>query len=202
MTEPTPTPQGGEPTPAKTFTQEELDNIVKERLGRERAKFADYDQHKAAAAKLAELENANKSETQKLADQLAALQKALADKDAAIAERDAALTAERRRASVSSVAQSFGALDPTDANIIQATADIDINDPNAETTIQSKLQALREKKPYLFRAAEQQQGGPAGGAPGLTPFNPGSGTGEAMTDQQRLKQLMARTGQGSYGPLS
>jgi hypothetical protein len=204
MTETNNTPQGGEQTPpAKMFTQEELDAHIKTRLDREKTKYADYDQLKAAAAKLTELESAGKTEAQKLADQLAQLQKDLATKDAAIAERDAKLLAEIRRAKVSTTAQAFGALDPTDANIIQATAEIDINDPKADATINAALTALKEKKPYLFAGAGQPAGGqPPPGQPKLTPFNPAPGAGEVTTDAQRLRNLLAKTGQGSYGPLA
>lgn len=49
----------------KTFTQEELDRIVGERLTRERAKYPDYEEMKAKAARLDELEEANKTELEK-----------------------------------------------------------------------------------------------------------------------------------------
>jgi hypothetical protein len=53
----------------KTFTQAEVDKLIKDRLARERAKYADYDELKAAA------EEGNKSKTQldKVSEQLAAL---------------------------------------------------------------------------------------------------------------------------------
>lgn len=50
----------------KTFTQEELDRIVGERIGRERAKYADYNDLKTAAQKLEELEAANQSDLEKV----------------------------------------------------------------------------------------------------------------------------------------
>ncbi|WP_280246162.1 hypothetical protein [Nocardia abscessus] len=68
----------------KTLTQSEVDRIVAERVAREKQKFADYDDLKAAATRLKDIENANKSEQQKLADQVAELTKALADKDAEV----------------------------------------------------------------------------------------------------------------------
>lgn len=58
----------------RTFTQAELDEIVKARLGKERAKFADYDDIKAKALKLDEMEEANKSELQKATEKADALQ--------------------------------------------------------------------------------------------------------------------------------
>ena len=46
----------------RTFTQAEVDAIVGDRLKRDRAKYSDYDDLKAKAAKFDELEEANKSE--------------------------------------------------------------------------------------------------------------------------------------------
>ena len=65
------------PEPEKTFTQSEVDSIVKDRLTRERAKFPDYDDLKAKAARLDELEEASKTELQKATDRAEKLQKEL-----------------------------------------------------------------------------------------------------------------------------
>ena len=61
MTDPNPTPDptsnpNPEPTTDQTFTQADLDRIVSERLQRERAKFADYDDLKAKAAEKVTIE--------------------------------------------------------------------------------------------------------------------------------------------------
>ena len=61
-------------TGEKTFTQEDLDRFFKDRLKRERDKYADYADLKAAAAKLTEIEEANKTELEKATEKLAALQ--------------------------------------------------------------------------------------------------------------------------------
>lgn len=68
----------------KTFTQADVDRLLGERLARAKEKFADYDDLKAAAAELKNIKDANKSESQKLSDQIAALHKQLADKDAEV----------------------------------------------------------------------------------------------------------------------
>jgi hypothetical protein len=65
---PTPTPA---PTPApadsgKTFTQEDLDRIVGERVQRERSKYGDYDALKQKATRLDELEAASKSDVERV----------------------------------------------------------------------------------------------------------------------------------------
>lgn len=56
-------------------SQEELDRIIQARLDRERKKFADYDEKAAAAAELAQLKEANKTEAEKVAERLAAAEK-------------------------------------------------------------------------------------------------------------------------------
>lgn len=71
----------------KTFTQSEMDAIIGDRLKRERAKYADYDELKAKAAKYDEAEEAGKSE----------LQKAVEERDRLKAQLDA-LEADRARA--------------------------------------------------------------------------------------------------------
>lgn len=64
---------GDEFTPITS--QADLDRIIGARVERERAKFSDYDDLKAAKAELDKIEDANKSEQQKLADQLTEQQK-------------------------------------------------------------------------------------------------------------------------------
>lgn len=60
---------------SRTFTQEELDNIVSNRLKRESAKYADYEELKEKASKFDEIEEASKSELQKATEKADALQK-------------------------------------------------------------------------------------------------------------------------------
>jgi len=55
-------------------TQADLDRIIADRLSRERGKFADYDDLRSKAERLAEIEEANKTEAEKQAEQLTALQ--------------------------------------------------------------------------------------------------------------------------------
>lgn len=64
-------------TKKDTFTQEELNSIVNDRLKRERAKYEDYEELKQKASKFDELEEANKTELQKANDTVEALKKEL-----------------------------------------------------------------------------------------------------------------------------
>lgn len=74
-------------TAEKTFTQSEMDAIIGDRLKRERAKYADYDELKGKAAKYDEAVEASKSE----------LDKAVEERDRLRAELDG-MKAERERA--------------------------------------------------------------------------------------------------------
>lgn len=80
-------------TETKTFTQEQVDAIVGDRLARARKNYADYDELKAQAAKYAELQESSKSELEKALERatksdarIAELEKQIAD-TAAAAER-------------------------------------------------------------------------------------------------------------------
>ena len=60
--------------PERTFTQTELDTIVRDRLQRERNKYADYDAYKEKAEKFDAAEEARKSELQKATERVTALE--------------------------------------------------------------------------------------------------------------------------------
>lgn len=61
----------------KTFTQSELDEIIKERLGRERVKYSDYETLKEKASKFDEVEEKNKTELEKAIEKANELQSKL-----------------------------------------------------------------------------------------------------------------------------
>ena len=61
-------------TEAKTFTQQEMDAIITDRLKRERAKYEGFEDYKAKALKFDEIEAANKSELDKAQERVNALE--------------------------------------------------------------------------------------------------------------------------------
>lgn len=63
----------------KTFTQEEVNSIIAERLGRDRQKYADYDSLKQKAEEFDKLQEANKTELQKATERADSLEKQLAE---------------------------------------------------------------------------------------------------------------------------
>lgn len=64
-------------TGQRTFTQDELNAIVNDRLGREKAKYSDYEALKEKASKFDQIEEANKTELQKITDKATALESEL-----------------------------------------------------------------------------------------------------------------------------
>lgn len=77
MTEPTPTEETNPFTPITN--QADLDTIISNQLTQELAKYSDYDTLKTKAAKLDELEEANKSELEKLQAKLTKAEAKVAD---------------------------------------------------------------------------------------------------------------------------
>jgi hypothetical protein len=71
----------------KTFTQSELDAIVKDRLDRERKKYSDYSDLKAKAQKFQESEDAKLKEDEKLAKKLKELNDKIEEKEKELAAR-------------------------------------------------------------------------------------------------------------------
>jgi protoporphyrinogen oxidase len=93
-----------------TLTQAEVDKKIEERLIRERRKYADYDDLKKKAARLQQIEDGQKTEAQKLNDQLAAQAIELQE-----------LRVERIRRAAASAA----GLDPDLAEFITAADEVD-----------------------------------------------------------------------------
>ena len=69
--------QSAQQETSRTFSQAELDAIVRERVSQTKSKYADYEALKAKAAKFDETEEASKSELQKAVEKNDALQKQL-----------------------------------------------------------------------------------------------------------------------------
>ena len=82
--------QGASAASERTFTQAEMDAIISDRLKRERAKYADYNELQAKAAKFDEAEEASKSEQEKANARAEAAESELAVLKAEKAKNDAA----------------------------------------------------------------------------------------------------------------
>ena len=152
---------GGEQQPEqRTLTQQDVDRIVSERLARQKAQYADYDDLKAKAAKLREFEEAQKTELQKAQERLDKIER---ERDEAIAKS----TDRMIRAAFLAAATKAGAVHPSDvyalADVANVTIDDDGNVLGATEAVKAVVDAGRvplNAKP----AAPRMDGGAGGGA--------------------------------------
>lgn len=125
-------------------SQDDLNRIIGERVARTKAQYADYDVLKEKAGRLDTIEAANKTEAEKSADRIAALEKQLADTQA---------TALRSRI------QAKHGISDEDAALFLTAPD--------EATLTKQAQALAE------RAADRRKTGNRDPFAGRTPSKTG-----------------------------
>jgi len=167
-------PVADEPTtPEKAeMTQAEVDRIVKERLARERAKYADYDQLKAAAAELEKIRESQLSETEKLQKKLAEIEEAREK-----AERTAQETLMRSAIIAEAARLNFN--DPDDAYALVDRGLLTIEDGEVKG-VKEAVTALAEQRKYLIKS----------GSKPLAAFEPtGEGGPVKETDAQRRARI-------------
>jgi hypothetical protein len=194
--EPTPNPEPkADPQPPKTFTQEELDQIVQDRIARERKKaekFADYDEIKAKLdaldAEKEERKKAEMTETERLkaekeeAERLAA--EAKAERDKAMLTAAKSLIKSEFRSLAREMNVRADAID--DAYRLADTSQVTVDDDGNVIGLADVVKALVETKPYLVEKAAAQPkpiGSPSGGSGG-SGGNPGDD--ERKTLEQQL----------------
>lgn len=148
---------GGKPDADKTFSQAQLDQVIAERLTRERAKYADYDALKASKDELDRLKAEGQTDHDK------ALAKAAKDAEDA-ARSDERTKADTRvlRAEVKAAAGAKFA-DPGDALRLVDLTGLRVADDGSvdDAAIRARLDQLLKDKPYL--AASGGGNGSAGG---------------------------------------
>lgn len=131
----------------KTFTQEEVDRIVGDRLKRETAKYSDYDEAKAKAAKADAADEKAKTENQKLLDRIDA------------AERKA-LDAERRSGEVEAEALRFRVAAAKGLNPAQAKRLSGTTQEELEADADELLETFKPAKADDDGDRRSQSGGP------------------------------------------
>ncbi len=184
-TNPTPDPTPVAPTaqPEKTFTQAELERQLGERLARERAKYADYEELKTAKAKLDELEAGQLSERDKLQKQIEKLEKKAAEAEARALEKERLAQETLIRSAVLSEASKLGFANPEDAYLLLAQKPT-IGEDGQPAGVAEAIKALAESRPYLLRGTTQSR------IPTGEPFNPSGQPGQAReTDAERRARL-------------
>lgn len=152
--------QGGGQGEQKTFTQEELNRVVEDRLARERGKFRDYEDLKKKAKQYDDAETARLSETEKLQKRVTELETAKTDLENAAKARDLEINERLIRAEVRGVAATMQFISPEDAYSLADLAGVTVAEDGSIKGVQAALEKLAKAKPYLVGA-----GTGAGGTP-------------------------------------
>ena len=137
----TQTQGASEETKERTFTQAEVEETIKERLARERKKYADYAALKEKAEKFDQAEEAAKSDLQKATERADALKK----------ELDGLKAAQARAELVATVAKDAG----VDAEILAAMSGA------SEEEIRANAKLVKEKLAAIpgYKADPHDNGG-------------------------------------------
>jgi hypothetical protein len=163
---PTPDPAPAPPAPDRTFTQADVDRIVAERVARAKTEPpADYAQLQAAAKKLADIEAAQLTETERLT-------KALAEADAKATASDERARNALQRAAVVAAAQRAGAVDPDAVVALLDRSAVTVADDGTVTGADDAVKALLAEKLYLVGKPPTPTPGGADG--GVRPQPPAS----------------------------
>lgn len=170
--EPSPEPAATDPEPPKTFTQDELDKIVAERIARERKKYADYDDLKKKAEEYEKAE-AERKKAEMTAQERLEAEKAEAQRKAQEAEEAAqrALSAANQRLIKSEfklLAKEAGiradALE--DAYKLADVSGVTVDEDGNIAGVKAVVDALIANKPYLVEQPPKKEpktvGGPSG----------------------------------------
>ncbi|AKR35384.1 phage scaffolding protein [Bacillus cereus] len=157
-------------------SQEELDELVKKRLERERKKSAEkYGDYDDVKAKLAEYEKAEEERKKQEMTEIERLQaeKEEADKKALDASEAAQKAQEKANArilntEIKSIARALDANDPGDVLALLDKSTIQLDESGNYQGVEEAVTALKESKPWMFKKVVGADA--AGGAnPGTNP---------------------------------
>jgi len=159
--EPTPEP---EPAPAgpQSFSQADVDRIVRERLKRESQKYEGYDEFKTKASELDAIRDGEKTELEKARERAEVLERETAE--AKTLARESLL-----RAAVVAEAATRKVVDPEATVLLLDRSSLEYDENGAPTNVASAMDSLLEAKPYLLggsRPAGSADLGARGGADG------------------------------------
>lgn len=121
----------------ETYTKADVERMIKSRF----AKFEDYEALKDKAARLDEIEQANKSELEKLVERA---EKAERERDE-IAQR---ATQQQVKSAIVSEASRQGAIDPEDIVALIDSASV-LGEDGEITNVEQAVRSLLEAKPHL-----------------------------------------------------
>lgn len=176
----TPTDDNSNDDADKTFSQAEVDRIIKDRLARAKAEPpSDYADLQAKAAKLDELEAANQTELEKLLARAEAAEKKAT-------EADERARNSNLRSAVTAAASQAGAVDIDAVFALLPKDAVTFGDDGQVTGADDAVKALLESKPYLVGQAAPPPPKPTGSADGGAR---GSGSGPRQLSRADLSSM-------------
>lgn len=195
----------------KLLSQTDVDRIVQERLGRERAKFSDYDElakfkteHQKNMEAQTQKELEAKNEYDKVKEGWSAKEN---EYKTILSQKDAAISSMKVSNSLTSEILKQNAY-PEAAELVKANAVIDndgvvrikgkdSNGIETQLTVEDGVKQFLEQRPYLVKAATRAG---AGTGPATGSDNPGGGepryiqlqNARASNDRAKVKELKAQ----------
>jgi hypothetical protein len=155
----------------KSFSQEDVDRIVSQRVARETSKYGDYSELQARAARADELEASQGTETDKLRAKAERESEKRAASDAKAAQATERANTALMRASVVAAAAQANAADPQDVFTLLDKSALTVDEDGNVDGVADAVTALLKAKPHLVRRAG---GGFDGGQQGAATQDPRS----------------------------
>lgn len=153
----------GKSNSKQLFTQEQVDEIVKNRLERERKKYADYEELKKLVEEYKKREEEDKRKEMNELERLQAdFEKLRVERDdfaKKYQELENLVKQERIKNAFILEAQKQGVKYIDDAYRLADLSGVELTDSGQVVGVDKVIEALKESKPYLF---EQQQNKPVG----------------------------------------
>jgi hypothetical protein len=156
----TTTPGEAEKKPAKTFTEDELNEIIKKRLERERKKYEGFDEIKAEYERLKKAEEERKqaemTELERLQAKLAELEKQAAEAEQAKAQTLEAANKRLIKSEFKVLAKELGVRSEAleDAFVLADLSAVEVDEDGNVKGVKEAVEALKKAKPYLFGGNE------------------------------------------------
>jgi hypothetical protein len=156
----TTTPEEAEKKPAKTFTEDELNEIIKKRLERERKKYEGFDEIKAEYERLKKAEEERKqaemTELERLQEKLAELEKQAQEAEQAKTQTLEAANKRLIKSEFKVLAKELGVRSEAleDAFVLADLSAVEIDDDGNVKGVKEAVEALKKAKPYLFGGNE------------------------------------------------
>ena len=192
-----------EKAPVKTFTQEELDHVVQDRLGREKAKYADYDEIKK---KVSEFEKSQDEKQLKILEEQKKYDEALKVRDVKMTElqglvskKDSEIQDMRIGTSLAGAINSQNGYVEETMALLKSQAIIDkennvrikgrdSNGLEVMLSVEEGVKNFLTQRPHLVKATQRNGGGTPPGQGG----GANTGADDLVTLTEELSQAQLR----------